>query len=464
MAAPLGSPYYGAAARFAPAQPEKMPRSSAIAGGLTAPKSENASRQIRSWYGASATVAPARPRLETTVKAEIAIIGGGYTGLSAALALAESGRSVVLVEAERIGWGASGRNGGHIASGYNPAIAELKAALGEGAVRGLWKLAEEAKALIVERVERHRIACDLKWGYLMPAVKQRQIAALAAELASMQALGYDKARLVPKAEMHPYVQSDAYAGALYDSGGGHLHPLNYALGLARAAEQAGAQLYEHSRAIRITYGDRPTIETVAGRIEADTVVIGANAHIGDLVPELQARIIPVGTYMLATAPMGESRAKALLPNDIAVADVNFVLNYYRLSSDHRLLFGGGLSYSGYDRPDLRRALRATMLKYLPQLADLKVEYCWGGQIALTMTRLPEIGRLAPNIYFAQGYSGHGVALANLAGVLISEAIAGRTERFDLFGRLPQRAFPGGRLLRTPALLLGTAWYRLRDRL
>jgi len=422
------------------------------------------SRQARSWYAASATPAPERPRLESDIRTDVAIVGGGYTGLSAALALAEAGRSVALVEAERIGWGASGRNGGHIASGYNPAIGELEAALGREATRGLWRLAEEAKALIAERVERHRIACDLKWGYLMPAVKQRQLGVLSTELAAMQSVGYDKARLVAKAEMHAYVQSDAYAGALYDAGGGHLHPLNYALGLASAAEQAGARLYERSRAIGIVLGDRPTIVTRAGRIEAKTLILGANAYIGDLVPALQSRIAPVGTYMLATAPMAEHRAKVLLPGDIAVADVNFVLNYYRLSADHRLLFGGGLSYSGFDRPDLRRALRATMLKYLPQLADLKIDYCWGGQIALSMTRLPEVGRLAPNVYFAQGYSGHGVALANLAGVLIAEAIQGEPERFELFGRLPQRPFPGGRLLRTPALLLGTAWYRLRDRL
>jgi gamma-glutamylputrescine oxidase len=422
------------------------------------------SLHAKSWYAASAASATPRPRLEDSIRADIAIIGGGYTGLSAALALAEAGRSVALVEAERMGWGASGRNGGHIASGYNPAIAELKAALGEETTRSLWQLAEEAKALIAERVEKHRIGCDLKWGYLMPATKQRQLRVLSAELASMQALGYGKAKLVAKAEMHAYVQSDAYAGALYDAGGGHFHPLNYALGLARAAEEAGAQIYEHSRAMRLIEGPRPTIVTERGRIEADRIVIAANAYVGDLVPALRHRIIPVGTYMLATSPMGEGRARALLPSDIAVADVNFVLSYYRLSADHRLLFGGGLSYSGFDRPDLRRALRATMLKYLPQLSDLKIDYCWGGHIALTMTRLPEVGRLSERIYFAQGYSGHGVALSNLAGQLIAEAIIGRPERFDLLRRLPQRPFPGGRYFRLPALLLGTAWYRLRDRL
>ncbi|HLG87252.1 MAG TPA: FAD-binding oxidoreductase [Alphaproteobacteria bacterium] len=428
------------------------------------PIADAPSLHARSWYAASAAQGPARPRLEDGIRAEIAIIGAGYTGLSTALALAEAGRSVVLVEAERIGWGASGRNGGHIASGYNPAIAELKAALGEETTRGLWTLAEEAKALVAERVEKHRIACDLKWGYLMPATKQRQLRVLAAELASMQALGYGKAKLVAKAEMHGYVQSDAYAGALYDAGGGHLHPLNYALGLARAAEQAGARICEHSRATRLIDGPRPTVVTEHGRIEADRIVIATNAYVGDLMPALRGRIMPVGTYMLATSPMGEGRARALLPGDIAVADVNFVLSYYRLSADHRLLFGGGLSYSGFDRPDLRRALRATMLNYLPQLADLKIDYCWGGHIALTMTRLPEIGRLSEQIYFAQGYSGHGVALSNLAGVLIAEAIMGRPERLELFGRLPQRPFPGGRFFRLPALLLGTAWYRLRDRL
>ena len=417
-----------------------------------------------SWYWKSTPVPPQRPGIGEDLSVDVAIVGGGYTGLSTALALAEAGRSVALVEAERIAWGASGRNGGHIASGYNPSIAELRAALGEEATRGLWKLAEEAKALVAERVERHRIACDLKWGYLMPAPKQRQMGALATELARMQALGYRRARLIPKAEMHAHVQSDAYAGALFDAGGGHLNPLAYAFGLADAAEKAGARIFERSPAIRIEMGDRPAILTPTGRLTAKSLVVALNAEVGKLIPRLGARVLPVGTYMLATAPMGESRAKALLPGDAAVADVNFVLNYYRLSADHRLLFGGGLSYSGFERPRLAEALRQTMLRYLPQLADLAVESCWGGHIAITMTRLPEIGRLSENSYFAQGYSGHGVALSNLTGLLIAEAIMGRRERFELFGRLPQRPFPGGRFFRLPALLLGTAWYRLRDRL
>ena len=417
-----------------------------------------------SWYWKSTPVPPPRPALAESLSVDVAIVGGGYTGLSAALALAEAGRSVALIEAERVGWGASGRNGGHIATGYNPSIAELRAALGEEATRGLWSLSEEAKALVADRVERHRIACDLKWGYLMPAPKQRQMGALAAELARMQALGYGKAKLVAKAEMHAHVQSDAYAGALFDAGGGHLNPLAYAFGLADAAEMADARIFEGSRAIRIEMGDHPAIITPTGRLEARALVVALNAEVGQLAPNLGIRVLPVGTYMLATAPMSESRAKALLPGDAAVADVNFVLNYYRLSSDRRLLFGGGLSYSGFERPKLAEALRTTMLRYLPQLADLAIESCWGGHIAITMTRLPEVGRLAPNVYFAHGYSGHGVALSNLAGQLIAEAIMGRPARFELFGRLPQRPFPGGRLFRLPALLLGTAWYRLRDRI
>ncbi|WP_328702964.1 NAD(P)/FAD-dependent oxidoreductase [Arenibaculum pallidiluteum] len=415
-----------------------------------------------SWYSATATPVPDRPALEGPVECDVCVIGAGYTGLSAALHLAERGYSVVLLEAQRVGWGASGRNGGQIVTGFNPSIGTLARLVGREDAHRLWEMSEEAKALIAERVARHAIDCDLRWGYLFAATKQRHERDLAAiEREWREDLGYAKARRVGADEVRGLVASERYLGGLLDEGSGQLHPLNYALGLARAAEAVGVRIFEGSPVTEIERGPRPAAITPGGRVTARYLAIAANARADSVLPELGARIMPVSTYILTTEPLGEARARALIPSGLAVADVNFVLNYYRLTSDHRMLFGGGVSYSGRDMPGLDSALRRTMLRYFPQLADARTEFFWGGHVAITMNRTPQFGRVDPNILFAQGYSGHGVALAGLGGKLIAEAVAGTAERFDVFARIPHARFPGGHL-RTPLLVAAMAWYRLRD--
>lgn len=416
----------------------------------------------RSWYAATSLARPEHPPLDGDLSVDVCIVGAGYTGLSAALHLAGRGYDVAVLEAERVGWGASGRNGGQIVTGYNKSMGTIARMVGREDAARLWGMGEEAKRLVADLVERHRIDCGLKWGYLFAGLKPRHLA----DLREMQeewrdGYGYDRARLVDREEMAGMVAARGYLGGLYDTGGGQLHPLNYALGLGRAAVGAGARIFERTRVLRIDTGAQPAAHTSTGTVRARHMVLAGNAYLGRVAPPLAAKVMPVGTYMIATEPLGENRAKGLIPSDAAVADINFVLNYYRRSHDHRLLFGGGVSYSGLDRPGLETSLRRTMLRYFPQLDDVRIDYCWGGHVAITMDRLPHFGRLGPATYFAHGYSGHGVALTGLAGKLMAEAIAGTAERFDVFARLPHASFPGGPA-RTPMLVLAMLWYRLRD--
>ena len=415
-----------------------------------------------SYYAATANDATEHPRLVGEIAADVCIVGGGYTGLSAALELAERGYKVVLLEAARIGWGASGRNGGQICSGYAAGITRLTGWVGAEDALRLWLVAEEAKAIIRQRVERHAIACDLAWGYLHAALKRRQLRETAEELEQWERWGYREARLVEQAEMHGLVASRTYVGGLLDRGGGHLHPLNYALGLARAARAAGATLHERSRVLRLE-GEGPVrVATAQGAVRARYVVLAGNAYLGDLVPGLRRKIMPVGTYIAATEPLGAERARSLIRNNLAVADCNFVISYFRRSADHRLLFGGRVSYTTLMPPNLPGAMRRSMLRVFPQLAGVRFDYVWGGNVAITVERTPHLGRLAGDIYFAHGYSGLGVALTGVAGRIVAEAIAGTAERLDLFARLPHTSFPGGPLLRTPILGLAMLWFRLKD--
>ena len=422
----------------------------------------------RSWYAASARPWTPRPPLTGEAETDVAVVGGGFTGLSSALELAERGYRVTLLEAARIGFGASGRNGGHIATGYNPSMAAIERLVGREDAGHLWQLYEGSKALIAQRVARHRIDCDLRWGYLLAAVKPRHQRALAGTLTEWrERYGYPYGRLLDRDETRAMVDSPRYVGGLFDEGGGQLHPLNYALGLAGAAEAAGARLHEGTAVVDVTPGDRPVCRTPQGRLRARVgVVLAGNAYLHPPSPAarriMRARIMPVGTYMIATEPLGAARARALIPADVAVADLMFVLNYYRLSADRRLLFGGLVNYSGVERAGLMRRLRRTMLHYFPGLADLAVDHAWGGNVAITRNRLPHLGRLDRNILFAQGFSGNGVALTGMAGRVMAEALAAGAERFDVFARLPHGRFPGGRALRVPALVLAMAWLRLRD--
>lgn len=415
-----------------------------------------------SWYAASTRPRSPRPALAGETACDICVVGGGYTGLMCALELAERGFDVVLLEADRIGRGASGRNGGQIITGYNKSQGTIEGLVGREDARRLWDLNLEATALLRQRVERHGIDCALTWGFVSAAVRRRHLDDIAAQVSELSGrYGYGSLRALDRTELAGHVASPAYVGGLFDAGSGHLHPLAYAHGLADAVESAGVRLYENSRATALDTGPAPVVTTAAGRVRARFLVLGCNAYLEGLAP-VDDTIMPVATYMIATAPLGEERARALLPGNAAVSDMNFVLNYFRRSADHRLLFGGGVSYSGVDAPGLKAALRQKMLGVFPSLADVAVDHIWGGRVAITLNRLPQLGRLSPTAYYAHGYSGHGVALAGMAGRVIAEALAGTAERFDVFARIPHHPFPGGRRMRRGILFLAMLWFRLRD--
>lgn len=418
---------------------------------------------VPSYYLATATGRAEYPVLEGDHEADVCVVGAGFTGLSTALNLAERGYRVAVVEANSVGWGASGRNGGQIGTDFSSGIEKIRDWVGAEDARRLWGLVEESKAIIRDRVSRHDIDCDLTWGYLLAAEKQRQLD----ELKETQELyrrdyGYEATGIVEGPEVRQHVDSGAYIGGMTDAGAGHLHPLNYCLGLARAAAEAGVGIFEGSRVVEVESGAAPAVRTDRGRVRAKFLVLCCNAYLGDLVPKLRRKIMPVGTYIGATEVLGPNRARGLIPRNEAVCDCNFVLNYYRLSPDHRLLFGGRVSYSTMMPPNLPAAMRRKMLEVFPGLEDVAFDFTWGGFVAITVERTPHLGRVGQNVYFAQGFSGQGVAITGIAGKVIAEAIAGQAERFDLFASLPHTTFPGGKLFRTPSLALAMLWYRMRD--
>jgi len=418
---------------------------------------------VASYYAATAHPAPVRASLAGQVRADVCVIGGGIAGCSTALDLAERGYRVVLLESRRIGWGASGRSGGQAIFGFGTSQESLVAQVGLDAARRMWDVSIEALGLLRERVAKHAIDCDLHWGHVHVAVKPRQhreLQQLQHELA--ETYGYGSPRFLERADVEALLATRRYCAGLYDPGSGHLHPLNYTLDLARAAEAAGVTIYEDSHAISVEPGSPVRVATDRGSVMADFAVLTRGGYVDRLKAPSNWRIMPVGTYVVATEPLGERRVQALMRENVAVADVNFVLDYFRRSADHRLLFGGRVSYSGIDARGTGRATRARMLKVFPQLADVRLDYVWGGYVDITMSRAPDFGRIGPGVLYLQGFSGHGIAMAGMAGRLAAEAIAGQAERFDLFGRLPHHLFPGGPAFRTPALVLAMLWFRLRD--
>jgi gamma-glutamylputrescine oxidase len=417
----------------------------------------------RSYYAATAAALPDYPPLKGEQRADVCIVGGGYTGLSAALHLAERGFKVTVLEAARVGWGASGRNGGQIHSGQRRDQDYLEAELGEATAHRLWALGEQSKALIRELVAKHAIACELTAGLLHGLHKRSYLAATRAYVDKLnEAYGYKQARFVPAEEIAAMVATRDYHGGWYDAGGGHLHPLNFALGLARAATAAGAQIHEASAVTEIGEGDPALVKTKAGEVRASYVLVACNGYLGRLVPALDSRVMPINNYIVATAPLDADRR--VIKGDFAVSDSRFVINYYRMSADGRLLFGGGETYSPRFPADIEAFVRKPMAKVFPQLADVAIDYGWGGTLAVTLKRMPYFRKLAPNQFAALGYCGQGVTMATLGGQILAETIAGTLERFDLLATVPVPPFPGGRLMRWPALAAGMTWYALRDRL
>lgn len=416
-----------------------------------------------SWYRATAATSPAYPRLSGEVKADVCIVGAGYTGLSAALELAQAGYRTVVLEAEVVGFGASGRNGGQICTGFSAGQGKLVAQLGEADAKKCFDLAEEAKSLIEERISHHQIDCDLTWGYLHVATSESKVRHLQEMKDEWERFGYVDHELFTREELQDKLGTSAYYGGLREGRAGHFHPLNYCLGLARAARAAGADIYEHSRVQRLEVEGRPQAWTDAGMVKAEHIIIACDAYVGRLVDKLYHGIMPVTSFVAATERLGTNRAKGLIRDNEAVADTNWVLDYFRRLSDDRLLFGGRASYSKYEPPNLRRNIKRRVLRIFPQLEDVAIEYAWGGYIGITYNRLPAMGRLGPSTYYAHGYSGQGVALANLYGKLMAEAIRGQSERYDLLARIRHLPFPGGSF-RLPMLVAAMAWYRLKDAL
>lgn len=419
--------------------------------------------KINSYYQATANNIFTRPELVGDVVADVCVIGAGYTGLSAALELAQAGYKVVVLEAETIGWGASGRNGGQICTGFSSGQAKIISQLGKADAKRAFDISEEAKRLIVDRIAAHKIDCDLTWGYMHCIPKPHQFSELKAWAEEYEALGYGGNTLLSKAELEAKLGTNIYHGALREQGAGHFHPLNYCFGLADAALKAGAIIHENSAVVEVDTGSKPWARTDKGKVTAKFMIIGGNAYLGKVVKPLYGRVMPVASYIIATEPLGEDRARALIRDNEAVANTNFIVDYFRRSKDNRMLFGGRASYSGITPPALGEYMRPRMTSVFPQLNDVKIDFAWGGNIAITSNRIPDCGRLSTNVFYAHGYSGQGVALANMYGKLMAECVRGVSERFDLLARVKHLPFPGG-ALRTPLLVAAMMYYRIKDAL
>ncbi|MEJ2603332.1 MAG: FAD-binding oxidoreductase [Gammaproteobacteria bacterium] len=416
----------------------------------------------RSYYAATARGMVDHPTLTGAETADVVVVGGGFTGVSCALELAERGFRVALLEANRIGWGASGRNGGQLIDGFVETD-KIRKRLGEHAARIAAQMGLECRDIVVQRIERHGIECDLKFGYLDVAMKSRELRDLCDDVAKKRADGYPhQIEIIPRERLHEVIGSDRYVGGVMNQGNGHLHPLNLCLGEARVAAEAGVRFFERSPVRRIEPGAEVVVHTARGSVSADFLVVACNAYLGGLIPRLSGTVIPAGSYVIATEPLSGELAREILPKDSAVCDQRVALDYYRLSADRRLLFGGLCNYSGRAPGSIRGTLEPNMLKVFPQLAGTSIDYEWGGQIGISINRIPQLNRLGNNIYYAHGFSGHGLAPTHMAGRVLAEAIAGQAERFDVFARIRHWRLPGGRWFANPALAVGMLYHRLRE--
>jgi gamma-glutamylputrescine oxidase len=420
----------------------------------------------RNYYFAT-TPAPARHApLRGVHRTDVCIVGGGISGLSAALHLRARGYGVALLEGAHLGYGGSGRSGGQSIFGYACEMTTLEKLVGEADARRMWQISVEGLELQRELIARHAIDCDYSPGHMIVGLKRRHDELLRAEVEHLaRKYGYHSLRFIERDELRGILASERYTSGLYDSNGGHLHSYRYTLGLGRAAAEAGVALFEGSRVLRLDVAQHATrnhvIHTAEGSVQAPHLLVAGGALLGRLVPQLARKLLPIGTYIVTTEPLGE-RASSLIRNGAAVADMNWILDYFRVLKDTRLLFGGRVSYSGIDPFDSARVLGRRIRAVFPQLADVRVDHAWGGYIDITTNRAPHFGRLGPNAYYIQGLSGHGMVISGIAGKLVSEAIAGTAERFDLFSRIRHSDFPVGPLLRRPALVLAMLWFRLLD--
>lgn len=416
-----------------------------------------------SYYAATVNRRTAFPPLRGERSADVCVIGAGFTGISTALALAERGYDVCVVEANRVGWGASGRNGGQMIGGIS-GEKRIAREHGPGIEALLWELRWAGHAIIRERVERYGIRCDLKYGYLDVALKPRHLREFEADFERLGRFGFPhEVRLLSRDETRELTGTDAYIGALLNMGNGHLHPLNLCIGEADAAVSLGVTIHEQSPVVEIRHGSRPTVVTAEGSVSAASVVIAGNAY-HSLERRLRGVMFPINSFIVATEPLPEDVVARINPRDLAVCDPNFVIQYFRLSADKRLLFGARLNYFGDDPAYIEKRHRRKMARLYPQLRDIRIDYAWGGTIGVPINRVPVFGRLSPNVFYCQGYSGHGVNVTHLAGKILADAVAGSMERFDLFAKIKPVVVPGAYTLQQPMVALGVLYYAIRDRL
>ena len=418
-----------------------------------------------SYYAATANAHPALPALAGDVSCDICVIGAGYTGLSSALHLAQRGYKVVVLEAHRVGWGASGRNGGQVCTGQRVDQDRLERMVGKDSARTLWDISVDAIQLVKDLVARHEIACDLKPGTLEVDHKPAYVPHSRDYVNKLRDVyGYEHIRFVDREEVRSMVGSNAYHGGMLDTNAAHLHPLNFAQGLSDAARAAGATIYENSQVLSVSKGVKVKLTCTGGSVTADHVIMACNGYIEELVPKIAARVMPLNNYILATEPLDDALARELIRDDVGVADSKFVINYYRLSADKRLLFGGGETYSFKFPQDIKSFVRKPMLEIYPQLKDVRIDYGWGGTLGITVNRMPYFSQIETNIINASGFSGHGLAIATMAGQIMADVIDNQASRFDAMAKVPTYLFPGGRHLRYPLLVLAMLYYSLRDRL
>jgi gamma-glutamylputrescine oxidase len=417
-----------------------------------------------SYYAETANDKADFPVLEGEQSADVCVIGAGFTGLSAALHLAEKGYSVTILEAEKVAWGASGRNGGQVAPDHNMGHDELVTKVGQQAADSLWDMSLESVDLVKELIKKHNIECGLKSGILHVAAKKSHMDEIKEAVEYKQnILKYRHVKHVSQDEVVAMLGTDKYFNGEYLTDAAHLHPLNYALGLAGAAVEAGVKIYEHSRVMDYNGGASGQVTTEKGVVKAKYILLACNGYLGKLAPKVAGKIMPINNFILATEPLSDELCRKINRDDVAVADSKFVINYFRMSQDNRLLWGGGENYSSKFPADIGQFVQKYMLEFYPELKDVKIDYGWGGTLAITLNRMPHFDRIEENVFVAQGYSGHGVALATLGGKLMAEAISGSAEKFDVFKNVPTPTFPGGTLLRFPGLVAGMLYYAMRDR-
>lgn len=419
----------------------------------------------KTYYAASANPQPERPALEGDIEADICVVGAGFAGISTALHLAEKGMKVVVLEAAKIGFGASGRNGGQIINGYSRDYDTIKSRYGEDTANAVLNMSFEGGNIIRERIEKYDIKCDLKKGSFFAAFNDKQIKDLEHGKKIWERAGHTDLHMFDKSQVSSVVDTNLYAGGMLDNWGGHIHPLNLVLGEAAALEALGGAIYEQSRVVSIDKDSpRPVVKTAKGSVTAHYVVVCGNAYLGDTMPELTRRIMSVSSQIIATEPLGEELTKKMMPAGHCIEDCNYLLDYYRITADHRLLFGGGVVYTGHSPDDVEKRLWPHVLKTFPYLEGKKVDFAWSGNFALTLTRMPHIGRLNSKVYFIQGDSGHGVTTTHLLGRLVAEAIGHQTGRFDVWAKMKNYPFPGGRMFRVPLTMLGAWYYGMREKL